>query len=64
MFLFCFLFVGVWLFLCFLFGVFVLVVFSVTRSVSPPLSSHKRCGVLCLSERALDLRLRLMSLCA
>ena len=50
MFVFCFLFVGVWLFLCFLLGVFVLFVFSVTRIVSPPLSSHKSCGVLHLSQ--------------
>ena len=52
MFVFCVLFVvvGVFVFIVVLLGVFVLFVFSVTRIVSPPLSSHKSCGVLHLSQ--------------
>ena len=45
------LFLCVFWFVCF--GVFVVLVwfgFSVTRSVSPPFSSHKRCEVLHLSQ--------------
>ena len=61
---------GLWLFLCFLFGLVVLVCLffvclfglSVTRSISPPLLHTKDVKFFtCLSERALDLRLRLMS---
>ena len=67
---FCFLFVGVWLFLCFLFGLVVLVCLlfvclfglSVKRSVLPPLLHTKDVKVFtCLNERSLVLRLRLMS---
>ena len=51
--------------LCCLFGVLVLFLFAVLRIVSPPLSSHRSCGVLHVSQwKGTGLALRLMSSCA